>query len=76
VVDEVVDVGVEVLTPLLQTSFFPIRTHVYLIPAKFEVLPLGEQVVPGFMEADEMFENTTKDVATRISTTNRFMAED
>jgi len=73
VVDVLVDVGMGVLAPLLHTSFFPLRTHVYLIPAKVVVFPLGEQVVPGFMEADEIFEKTTKDVTTRISATIRFM---
>ena len=62
-----------ILRPLFQTSLFPFRTHVYLNPAKIVVLPLGEQVVPGFMEADEIFEKTTKDVTTRISATIRFM---
>ena len=75
-VDELVDVGAGVLTPLLQTSFFPLRTHVYFTPATVEVFPLGEQVVPGFVEADELSDNTTKDVATRISATIRFITEE
>jgi len=40
------------------------------------VFPFGEQVAPGFMEADETFEKTTKDVATRISAMIRFIVED
>jgi hypothetical protein len=76
VVDVLVDVGAEVLTPLLQTSFLPLRTHVYFIPAKVVVFPLGEQVVPGFIAADETFEKTTKEVATRISAVIRFIMED
>jgi len=65
-----------ILRPLFQTSLFPFRTHVYLNPAKIVVLPLGEQVVPGFMAADETFEKTTKEVATRISAMIRFIVED
>jgi len=40
------------------------------------VFPFGEQVAPGFMEADETFEKTTKEVATRISAVIRFIMED
>jgi hypothetical protein len=62
--------------PLFQTSFFPFRTHVNLTPPKIVVFPFGEQVVPGFMAADETFEKTTKDVETRISAMIRFIVED
>ena len=77
VVDEIGDValGIITFTPLFQTSFFPLSTHVYLTPPKIEIFPFGEQEVPGFIEADEMPENRTNDDTTRINAIIRFITE-
>jgi hypothetical protein len=62
-------------TPLFQTSFFPLSTHVYLTPAKIEIFPFGEQDVPGFIEADDVPEKTANDDMTRINARIRFITE-
>jgi len=75
VVDELVVVEDGTFTPLFQTSFFQLSTHVYLTPPKIEIFPFGEQDVPGFIEADEMSEKRTNDDTTRINAIIRFITE-
>ena len=38
-------------TPLFQTSFLPLLTHVYFLPAEVEVAPSLEHVAPAFTAA-------------------------
>ena len=40
-------------TPLFQTSFFPLFTHVYFLPLYAEVAPAFEHFVPGVTAATD-----------------------
>ena len=45
--------GFAIATPLFQTSFFPLFTHVYFLPLKVYVAPAFEHFVPGVTAATE-----------------------
>jgi hypothetical protein len=45
--------GFAIATPLFQTSFFPLFTHVYFLPLEVEVAPALEHFVPGVTAATE-----------------------
>jgi len=49
-------------TPLFQTSFLPLLTHVYFLPAEVEVAPSLEHVAPAFTAATA-FNGTRKSAA-------------
>ena len=60
-----------VLTPLLQTNFFPLLIQVYLNPADVLIWPSFLQVVPGFTAAVaiEKFNVRTKHPVTKVTNT-------
>jgi hypothetical protein len=43
--------GFDIATPLFQTSFLPLFTHVYFFPLKVDVAPALEHFVPGVTAA-------------------------
>ena len=45
------DFGVATVTPLFQTSFFPLFMQVYFLPAEVEVAPSFEQAAPALTTA-------------------------
>jgi hypothetical protein len=45
--------GFAIATPLFQTSFLPLFTHVYFLPLEVEVAPALEHFVPGVTAATE-----------------------
>ena len=52
-------------TPLFHTSFLPLFTHVYFLPAEVEVAPSFEHVAPAFtaaLAADVISVNDTRSV--------------
>jgi hypothetical protein len=67
--------GVRIFIPLFHRSFLPLSTHVYLIPPIIEIFPFEEQVVPGFVEADDVPETITNDDMKRINARIRFIIE-
>ena len=50
-VGDAVGFGAEFATPLFHTSFFPLFTQVYFLPALVEVAPTFLQVSPAFTAA-------------------------
>jgi len=55
--------GFAIATPLFHTSFFPLLTHVYFLPAEVEVPPSFEHVAPDLTAA-------LATPATRVNDTN------
>jgi hypothetical protein len=51
---ETVGVALGMITPLFQTSFLPLFTHVYFLPAYVAVEPDLEQVAPAFGAANAL----------------------
>ncbi len=58
-------VGLLTATPLFQTNFFPLLTHVNFLPANVEVCPAFLQVAPAFIAA-VAFKGATR-AKTRVS---------
>jgi hypothetical protein len=56
--------GAATVTPLFQTSFLPLLTHVYFLPALVEVAPSFVQALPALTAA-----TATKDVERKIEAT-------
>lgn len=57
--------GTAIATPLFHTSFLPLFTHVYFLPAEVEVAPSFEHVAPAFtaaLAADVISVNDTRSV--------------
>ncbi len=60
-----VGIGFAIATPLFHTSFLPLFTHVYFLPAEVEVAPSFEHVAPAFtaaLAADVISVNDTRSV--------------
>ena len=71
---ETVGVALGMSTPLFQTSFLPLFTHVYFLPAYVAVEPDLEQVAPAFGAAKAVA-GISNAIASEIATNRFFMAE-
>jgi len=52
-VGEAIGTGFGSATPLFQTNFFPLFTHVYFLPLYVEVAPAFEHLLPGVTAATD-----------------------
>ena len=64
-VGDAVGFGAEFATPLFHTSFFPLFTHVYFLPALVEVAPILVQGAPALTAAIALIGAMHKVIATR-----------
>ena len=60
-------VGLVIETPLFQTSFLPLFTHVNFLPAKLEVCPAFLQLAPALIAAVAFSGATKAKTRTRAS---------
>ncbi len=65
--------GLATATPLFQTSFFPLFTHVNFLPAKVDVCPTILQVAPALIAA-VAFKGTAR-VKVRVSASKIFFMD-